>query len=270
MNGLIAREDPEVYQCSCKQRIKDCTFWNAIDTQMRERGFEFRIDHFDMGFTSGGPPLIQHLRNGSFRNGALDAMRDAIFQALPRERRKLKRLVARNEAFVDSVLTITGKQVFVDTSKDRLRLTALRKFSRFDVRAIHLVRDVRGVVASRLQRRRGVDAHEAARQWTKAHRDLQLTLGSWPAGKHIEVRYEDLCRDISGTMERIYRFCEVDPELRDTDFRSSLQHIIGNPMRLSNLSEIQPDERWRSQLTQEQLEEIQRVAGSLSRQYGYC
>jgi sulfotransferase family protein len=270
MNGLIARENPEVYLCSCGQKIKDCAFWKSIEIAMRDRGFEFYVDHFGMEFALGGPPVMQYLRTRPFRNGTLEALRDAIFQAMPRERRQLRALVARNEALVDSVLTVAGGRVFVDTSKDRLRLTALRRFSRFDIRAIHLVRDVRGVVASRLQRRRGVDAPEAARQWAKAHQDLQITLGSWPEGKHIQVRYEDLCRDVQGTMERIYRFCEVDPVCGDTDFRASPRHIIGNPMRLSNLSEIQPDERWRSQLTQEQLEEIQRVAGSLSQQYGYC
>ncbi len=76
----------------------------------------------------------------------------AILCTWPAARRRWKALVARNEAFVESVLDVTGKEVFVDTSKDRLRVKALRNFSPFDVRAIHLIRDVRGVVASQLRR----------------------------------------------------------------------------------------------------------------------
>jgi hypothetical protein len=269
MNGLIAREDPEVYLCSCGQKIKECDFWNSIASAMRDRGFEFCVAHFDMQFGLGGPQAIQQLRVQSFRNSTLDSLRDTIFQAWPAERRRLKALVARNEAFIESVLTVTGKQVFVDTSKDNLRLNALRRYSGFDIRAIHLIRDARGVVASRLQRRRGVDAHEAARQWAKLHQRIQITLGTWPETQRIQVRYEDLCQDVEGTLERLYRFCGVDPHFRVADFRRAPHHIVGNPMRLSNLSEISLDERWRSLLTEEQLQEIQQIAGPLIHHYGY-
>jgi len=270
MNGLIAREDPEVYLCSCGQKIKECDFWRSVEGAMRARGFEFGVARFDMGFGSGGPWLIQQLRTRSFRNHALNAARDALWQAWPGERHRLKALVSRNEAFVESVLAITDKHVFVDTSKDGLRLGALRRFSRFDVRAIHLVRDVRGVVASRLRRNVGVEAGEAARQWTRLHRRHQKTLDSWPEAHRIRIRYEDLCQDVQGTLGHLYRFCGVDPDFRMMDFRSTSHHIVGNAMRLANLSEIRLDERWRSLLTEDQLREVSGIAGGLSRQLGYC
>jgi hypothetical protein len=269
MNGLIAREDPEVYLCSCGQKIRECDFWKSVGIAMRDRGFEFDVAHFDTQFILGGPQFIRLLRTGSFRNNTLDSMRDAMFQAWPGERRQLKALVARNEAFVEAVLAVTGKRVFVDTSKDRLRLSALRRFSRFDIRAVHLIRDVRGVVASRLRRGVGIDAREAARQWVKLHQRLQGTLAALPEGKHIRVRYEDLCQDVQGTLERLYRFCGVDSDARVADFRVAPHHIIGNPMRLVSRSEIRLDERWRSLLTEDQLKEIHREAGMLNRQYGY-
>ena len=269
MNGLIAREDPEVYLCSCGRKIKECDFWQTIEAAMRQRGFEFCVAHFDLEFNLGGPRWVRQLRTMSLCNGVLDTLRDTLLQAWPAERRQLKALVARNEAFVQSILAITGKRVFVDTSKDSLRLSALRRYSRFDVRALHLIRDVRGVVASRLRRRRGVSAQEAARHWAKLHQRHQIALETLPAARRIQVRYEDLCQDIQGTMERLYRFCGVDPNIRVADFRAMPQHIIGNPMRLSSLSEIGLDERWRSELTQKQAQEIYRVAGALSQRYGY-
>jgi hypothetical protein len=270
LNGLIDREDPETYLCSCGQRIRTCEFWKSVGDAMRRRGFEFDVARFDTEFKLGGPRLIRRLRAGSFRNGALDAIRDRTFQAWPAERRRIKALVARNVALVESVLEVTGKRVFVDTSKDRLRLRALNEFSTLDVRAIHLIRDVRGVVASRLRRGVGIDAREAARQWTRLHRRLQTSLGAWPEEKRIRVRYEDLCQDATGTLKRLYAFCGVNPDALTADFRSTPHHIVGNPMRLMALSEIKPDERWRSLLTQEQLQDIYRIAGDLSRQYGYC
>lgn len=269
MNGLIAREDPETYLCSCGQRIRACEFWRAVGAQMQARGFAFDVADFGTEFALGGPRPIQILRRGSFRNNTLDAMRDAAFMTLPGERRRMRELVARNVAFVESVLAVTGKRVFVDTSKDRLRLGALRRLSGQDVRAIHLVRDVRGVVASRLRRGTPIDAGEAARQWARMHQRLQVTLKALPENRRLCVRYEDLCQDAPGTLARIFRFCGVDPNVAISDLRAAPQHIVGNAMRLGTLGEIRPDDRWRALLTGEQLHAIGAAAGKLSYRYGY-
>jgi hypothetical protein len=269
MNGLIARENPDTYLCSCGQNIKACPFWDSVGAAMRRRGLAFDVAHFDTEFDLGGPRPIQYLRRGSFRNNSVDAMRDALFRAWPSERHRLQALAARNMAFIESVLEVTDKRVFVDTSKDRLRLNALRRYTSLDVRAIHLVRDVRGVVASRLRRGASIDAREAAQQWARLHQRLQINLGVLSADRRIRVRYEDLCQDTRGTLQRLYRFCGVDLDVQTADHRSIPQHIVGNAMRLTDLPEIRADERWRSLLTKDQLDEIQRVAGSLIHQYGY-
>jgi hypothetical protein len=270
MDGLIPREDPDEYLCSCGQRIKVCQFWQSVKIAMHTKGFEFDVAHFDTKFIVGGRRLILYLRTGSSRNHVLDSIRDAIFHAWPGEIRHLKALVARNVAFVEAVLEVTGKDVFVDTSKNRLRLQSLRKFSPLDVRAIHLVRDVRGVVASRLQRGEDIGAREAARQWVKSNQKLQTNLRSLPEEARVLLRYEDLCQDVPGTLERLFHFCGVDPGVKVTDFRAVPHHIVGNPMRLRAVSGIRLDERWKSLLTEDQLKEIEQAAGTLSRRYGYC
>jgi hypothetical protein len=269
MNGLIPGVDPNEYLCSCGPKIKECEFWQAVAAAMRNRGFEFDVAHFDTKFVLGGPRLIQCLRVGSFRNSTLDAVRDVIFLTWPGEIRQLNQLIARNKAFIEVVLELTGKDVFVDTSKDRLRVKYLHRLSTFDVRAIHLVRDVRGAIASRLRRGEEVSVRKAAWQWVSLNKKIQRLLKTLPEEKRIMIRYEDLCLDTQDTLERLYRFCEVDPGVVVTDFRSAAHHVVGNEMRLSNVSEIKLDERWKRMLTEEQLGEIDRVAGALSRQYGY-
>jgi hypothetical protein len=269
MSGLISREDPEVYLCSCGQRIKECGFWCAVGDAMRARGFEFHVERFETALVMSGPRWLQLLRVASFKSGTLNRVRDRLLQAWPGETRRLKALVARNEAFIESVLAVTGKQVFVDTSKDRLRLNAMRRFSQFDIRAIHLIRDVRGVVASRLQRNVGIGTREAARQWLKTHQRLRTTLSVLPAEKRILIRYEDLCQDTQNILERLYRFCGVDATAEPTDFRTVPQHIVGNPMRLKQITDVSLDKRWKSLLTSDQLHDISRVVGPLIHQYGY-
>ena len=197
--------------------IRACAFWQDVGSQMQARGFAFDVADFGTEFALGGPRPIQILRRGSFRNNTLDAIRDAAFMALPGERRHMRALVARNVAFVESVLAVTGKRVFVDTSKDRLRLGALRRLSGQDVRAIHLVRDVRGVVASRLRRGTPVDAREAARQWARMHQRLHVSLKALPEDRRLTIAQETL--DIYAPIANRLGMSKVKNELEELCFR---------------------------------------------------
>ncbi len=269
MDGLIIDEDPEIYRCSCGQRIKECEFWQSVKTGMLKRGFDFDVSHFNTRFFLNGPRLIQYVRMGSSRNIMLDSLRDKIFQSWPPERRWLKSVVARNVAMIESVLEITGKRIFVDTSKDRLRLRALHHFSNLDTRAIHLTRDVRGFVTSSLRHGVCTDVVDAARTWVKCHEKIELTLARLPAKKRVRVRYEDLCRDVNGALQQLHNFLGAEPEENAANFRLAPHHIVGNPMRLENLSEIKLDERWRDLLSEDQIKVIWQIANKLSERYGY-
>lgn len=236
---------------------------------MAHRDYEFDVAHFGTPFRLGGSRPVQYLRHGSTRIRTLDAARDAILTAWPAERRALEALVDRNRAFIESVLEVTGKEVFLDTSKDRTRLKSFVRFSKMDVRAIHLVRDVRGVVASRLRRKPGRDAGQAARQWVKTNQKTRVALQALPAGNALLLRYEDLCQEPQGTLEQLYRFCQVDPGFQVVDFRAAPLHIIGNKMRLGSASEIRLDIRWRDLLTADQEQEVRGIARREGRRYGY-
>jgi hypothetical protein len=269
MNGVIPSEDPWSYRCSCGKRIRVCEFWQAVTLEMIRCGFEFNIAHFDNAFRLAGPRWMQRLRVASLGSAKLDSFRDLVFQTLPGEQSQINALVARNVAFAEAVLRLTGKSVFVDTSKDHLRARALRMFSPYDVRVIHLVRDPRGVIASRLRRGVSIGVSEAARQWVRLHTRLQNSFASLAPDRYIRVRYESLCRDPCSVLRELYAFCGADPGFRIQDLPSTSHHIVGNAMRLDNLSEIKLDERWRQFLTAGQQKEIWQIAGKLSMQYGY-
>lgn len=269
MNGVIPTEDIEAYLCSCGKRIRVCEFWQTVQSLMEQRGFAFDVAHFDTEFVTNGPRLAQQLRAGSFRNPKLDALRNVFLQNLPGGRARLNKQLARNLALIETVLQATGKRVFVDTSKDHLRAQALAHDGAVEVRAIHLVRDPRGVVASRLRRGVKLNAREAARQWVRLHERLERMLDRLPAVQAALVRYEDLCREPIKSLAQLHAFCGVACDGQRADLREIQHHIIGNPMRLSNYAEIQLDESWRTRLTRAQLDEIMSVAGDLAARYGY-
>ncbi len=269
MSGLIDSVDPDKYLCSCGQKIKLCEFWQSVEAGMIAKGFKFDLANFHTRFSQGQSSLFHRLREGSSRINLIDSIRDAILFALPGETQKLQGIADRNVAFIETVLELTGKQVFLDSSKDRMRPRALRKFTTLDTRIIHLVRDARGQVSSRLRRDNSVTASRAAHDWYRLHQRVDVNLKSWPRDKQILVRYEDLCENPEATLRQLYTFCGVDIDYERIDPQPGSQHIIGNPMRLTQTGKIKLDERWKDELTLDQLNDIKHICGSMSHQYGY-
>ncbi len=269
MSGLIQSVDPDKYLCSCGQKIKVCEFWQLVKAGMIAKGFEFDIANFNTRFSQDQSSFFSRLREGSSRINLIDSIRDAILFALPGEVKKIQEIADRNVAFIETILEITGKKVFLDSSKERMRSKALRKFTVLDTKIIHLVRDVRGQVSSRLRRDNSITASQAARDWYRLHQRVEVNLKSWPVDKQILVRYEDLCENTEATLRQLYTFSGVDIDHEIIDPQPGSQHIIGNPMRLMQTGKIKLDERWKDELTSEQLNDIKHICSTMSHQYGY-
>ncbi len=269
MSGLIDSVNPDKYFCSCGQKIKLCEFWQSVKTGMIAKGFEFDIANFHTRFSREQSSFFSRFREGSSRINLIDSIRDAILFALPGETQKLQGIADRNIAFIDTIMELTGKQVFLDSSKDLMRSKVLRKFTTLDTRIIHLVRDARGHVSSRLRRDNSISASQAAQDWYRLHQRVEVNLKSWPKDKQILLRYEDLCENTEATLRQLYAFCDVDVDYEIIDLQPGSQHIIGNPMRLIKVGKIKLDDRWKDELTSAQLNDIKHICGTMSYQYGY-
>ncbi len=269
ISGLIATNNPETYRCSCGERIRDCKFWQVVTANMRARGLDFDVADFGTKFKLGGPHFIQRLREGSVRNAKIDRLRDRLLFSIPSEQEQIKALVSRNVGLIEAVLEVTGKSIFLDSSKSRMRLRALNHFSSLGIGVLHLVRRPEGVVASQLRRGRPGDAALHARGWRQRHRRLLVSYEDAQTGQYLRVRYEDLCLETEETLKKIFQFLKVSDTIEVLDFQKVSQHVIGNSMRLKPLSEIKLDERWRDELNPKQLQAIQDVTQSLSRKFGY-
>lgn len=269
LTGVIKSEDVDEYRCSCGSRINECEFWHAVASRMSSKGFQFEPARFDTRYELGTHPWIRRLRTGSLRNSELEAIRSSVFRLWPGQIEGLRRIGARNQALVESILEVTGKTVFLDSSKHHMRIKYQLKYTGFDVRVIHLVRDVRGVVNSTLKYSPKLSAQAAAQRWVNGNKNIERQLRLLPEDRSLRIRYEDLCQEVPQTLEILHRFCGVESGLFVEDFWSVPHHIIGNKMRLSNSSEIKLDERWKATLTDEQLSEIARVAETSGQLYGY-
>ena len=268
MDGLVGRNVArDEYLCSCGQRIASCAFWHEVQTLMRRHGFDFDVLHFNMKCNRGRLWFSRRFRSAYFRSRQLSAIRDLILRAVPGEVQRARQLIRRNEALVQAVLDITGKDHFVDSSKDALRLRYMLQFSSFDVHVVHLVRDVRGVVASHLRHKNNGRPRAIAQFWVNENARVEQLINTLPATKWIRVRYDDVCIHPQRTLTKLFRFLGLNPIA--IDFRTVTHHIVGNSMRLAHTTSIELDQRWKTMLGHDTLREVNRIAGSLNRRYGY-
>jgi hypothetical protein len=110
---------------------------------------------------------------------------------------------------------------------------------------------------------------EAAAEWRLTHEECHRVRSWFKDEDWLTVRHEDVCQDPQGNLERIFGFVGIDPHLGSLDFRSAEHHIRGNNMRLGPSSEIKLDEKWKSNLTADDLREFEAVAGDMNRKFGY-
>lgn len=253
--------DPRVYPCSCGRSFVEDPFWSDVAKFVNQQGVKFSPgSYLDTSFYLDNNRLISRARTGSLRSNFLEHVRDHVLSTVwPGHRSSMLERLQRNEAFARAILNVTGKQIFLDTSKDPMRIRYLQQSEIIDLYIIHLVRDVRGVVASTLRRNPKCTAQQAATAWLWRERNIQRHLKTLPPSRKILVRYESLATDTLTTLNEIFSFLGADSLDEIVDYRQVEHHILGNKMRKRSSSEIKLDERWRTSLTKTQLREINAI-----------
>jgi hypothetical protein len=267
--------DTDKYRCSCGERIRECPFWTRVGQAMAELG----IDNFDISNAgtsiyevpgSYAGRLVEPLQRGP----VLEAVRDAALALSPTWRKYLQAVQLRNAALVEVLARITEAELVIDSSKAVLHLKYLLRNPRLNIKVVHLIRDGRAVALSlighglnRSTREETVAA--AAREWRRSNEAADCLLKLLPSTQWLRVHYEELCREPKAVLHRVCEFLDLHPENLTMDFRAREQHVLGNEMRLKSTSQIHLDERWRSQLSAEDLKAFDRVAGTLNQRYGY-
>lgn len=263
-------KDPEQFMCSCGQPIGQCAFWCELVERLNARGIPF--DHRDVwsqcGFRIAEAPFADRVVRHRYRGGAFELARNALLALTPAARRNLPRIRTRNEAFVEAALDIRNRPVFLDSSKDPIRLRFLRDIESFRIRVIHMVRDGRGVMNS-FMKRQGLSPELAALQWVRRENEIRSLEKTFEPSRWMLLRYEDLCTDPDATLAKTFEFLDLPAQDVSDGFRNAEHHILGNAMRFGSTSEIKLDTKWQRDLTPEQIETFEQFGGALNRDYGY-
>ena len=132
---------------------------------------------------------------------------------------------------------------------------------------LHLVRDGRAVARSLLNVpwRPADSAETAVTIWANAVRAVRTTFAGRP--RYLEVRYEDLRDDPAGSARTLYAWLGLDDAIVDEGFLRRLSGVKYGSFDAS--TEVATD-RWQDELTREDLDAVERVAGDLLRDLGYA
>lgn len=243
--GRIVREGGE-YPCSCGEHIRCCPHFLQLVTRARALGVELDPLDFDARIPRG---LLERLRPG--------------------RRARVDRVMQRTEVIARALLGVTGKHVFLDTSKDLEPVPHLLAHPGLDVWLLHVVRDPRAVLHS--ARKRGPRrAAELASQWRRLNQRARRLGAAAGRARYQVLTYESLCERPSVALEQVCAHLGVE----SVDLLSRVDqvehHLIGNRGRLRPVGEIEPDVAWREALTAADRRSCVRGGGRLAAEYGYA
>ena len=284
--SLIPKQLAKAEPCTCGEPLGACATWRPVfELLARKENVDLRTSPY--GFFLGdaikssiGSGLIDTEYQTRWRTavaklrGATDTV--ALLAAPHRALLRLLTLPSIRVS-VDNTLRLYdiaaeawGRQLIVDASKLPKKAVHLYLRDPTRVRILHLLRDGRGVLASRLKY---MSIENAADRWIHYQKLSQRLLHRWVPEEHKRVlRYEEFATDPPSQARRLCDWLGIEfmPEMLDVSGDRTSHSAGGNPARFSLSRGIgPPDERWRSVLSVEQLERFERMAGALNRELGY-
>ena len=150
-----------------------------------------------------------------------------------------------------------------------------------DVKVIHLVRDPRGVVASRKPKLTGAQQDIYQLAYTYCHMAVLDAVHArrWVPSSYLLVRYEDMVLHPTRSMNSIYTFLGIAPGPTLKSWISLQEQLLIKGTRSSsryetfhNTERSHPRSiptRWRHVLTSDEVFSIQEACGPMMRMFGY-
>ena len=256
----------EVFHCSCGEPIQDCPFYAFIAETFRKEGLPFDYRNFGTDLQLARSERLNRFLAGRlplFLPTGLERVRDMAVRKLPGVATKLRMVERANRCFITAALAHFGASVYVDNSHYPFRLRMLSGIEDFELRALHLVRDFRGVVYSNINLR-GVDPAAATNKWLRQQSDIVRISPAIVPTKTLY--YEDLCDSTNDVLAYIHAFIGVEGHHFEGDFKSAEHHILGNVMRFGPPNIVKTT-TWQEKLSAAQRNTIEGTAQKFVRRH---
>jgi hypothetical protein len=216
--------------------------------------------------------------------------------------KKVRKILNQEQVFnpYSAIFAKLNKQVLIDSSKEvdwvKERYQAPEFTSgKIENYLIHTVRDGRAVMSSKLRITPKLTATEFSHQWVKRIRETNEFFDQFPPERKMIVSYEKFITQNQETLQQLCQLLQIDfiPEMAQywqhdhhlvagntgtrslilkyrneeaTQVQTQVQKRQGNYYDNMGL-QLKLDLRWKDELSLEQLEEFNRIAGDLNKPY---
>jgi hypothetical protein len=254
--------------CMCGTSVGQCPFWQKVGDEVGSlEGLRLRHEKMFKGKWSAhlNDPLTGLMRH------ILNYRPQILKSRLMARLLGLDTLACNYFKVYNAVAKVSGKTHVVDSSKWPYRFHGLFSHQPEKVKVILLYRDPAAVVYSKY-RRHYASISSGAAQWRQNSMLMKLFSREIPKESKMTIRYEDICKETEATMRRLCDFLEIryDPALSRLK-KKNLHHIGGSPSKFkTEQTRIRYDDRYKRELTREQLQTIARIVGNVNDIYDFC
>lgn len=264
-------------RCTCRQQILQCPFWVEVLTmhlRCSRSDLATAVKALNLGWMPVARPQ-RGINDGSYQywralsHGIRYAELKLGFGRGVLSGRTYRNGLQSTLEIYGAVARASGASLLVNSSKHYLHAIDNFRTLGGKARVIILVRDGRAVFASFL--RHGQSREFAIKAWKKHYERAMPLLEQWvPSHSRKVVRYEDLAREPVETMRDLMDFLGTEFDPAQVRLGARVHHNVnGNDMRFSKAVDIKLDERWRRELSKQDLDFFERGAGEMNRRFGY-
>ncbi len=253
--------------CSCGNNVTECSFWHEIEKQLEMPLSSLRLSPRVLDHRPGGTGLKSYIR-AKIRSRARSIL------ASPRHRAvdvlfSVDQFIRDNYRLFDALLRQTGAEYVVDSSKALVRCRILQEAQPNRNRVILLCRDYRGVVHSKMNR--GKELQASARSWAERVKRMDSLVADMPDDRVYRLRYEDLCTETDSAIQDVCRFLslEYSPTMmtRPTD---DIHQIGGSPSKFqTDRKRVKLDTAYENAFTPDELDLLRSIVGDTAKSWGY-
>lgn len=271
LSGPISGINMNTFPCSCGSLLINCKFWLDIQSEMKKLNLPLELSNFNTQYYS-------HIKKSFMDKSQLYTSKLSIFNYIKDilfdfDQSRAKHIAQVNKRCIKlaEIITLKSKtDFFFDASKDSVMLKYLSRCKDIDLKVIFLKRDARSLVCSYLERYPQLPIGEIAYIWLRDTLRREANIKNYIKPKQlINIRYEDLCKNTEATLTKIYDFIGVEFNPLVFPLKPENHHIIGNRMRLGKIESISLNEKWKNELSDDQISTILDIVGAKNEHYGY-
>lgn len=243
--------DKHGWACSCGEAIETCSFWKPVLERAQEKGGNPWND--DTGYVLKSGRKLKNLLTLSALIFPFPVYQRWLVKRTQLDLQSQKNL-AHCARYMEGIEQIYNK-VIIDSSKKGKQLVnllkALETYPDSELKVIHLIRDPRATTWSKVKRQ-GLkhspwNFFRSMVSWVTENAEIRLAKAIFPEQHWLTVRYEDLCKDLDGTLSRIwtqYQLNSERPGLGELN-KEEKHNICGSPTRFEkNRTQVQLECNW--------------------------